>query len=75
MRLGEHRLRQTMSQWFDLLFFFLSKPLFVPPIQPMLRLIGFILKNDDDELEAHPVSAKSTSTKLKAMFLMTVAFK
>lgn len=29
----------------------------------MLRLIGFILKNDDDELEAHPVSAKSTSIK------------
>lgn len=40
----------------------------------MLRLIGFILKNDDDELEAHPVSTKSTSTKLKA-FLLTVALK
>ena len=47
-----------------------SKPLFVPPIQPMLRL-GFNLKNDDDddELEAHPVSAKSTSIKFKIILI------
>lgn len=46
-----------------------SKPLFVPPMQPMLRL-GFNLKNDDDdELEAHPVSAKSTSIKFKIILI------
>lgn len=59
---------------FDL---FSSKPLFVPPIHPMLRL-GFILKNDDDEPEVHPDSAKSTSTKLKVFIdssLKTQPFK
>lgn len=44
-------------------------------MQPMLRLFGFILKNDvddddvDDVIEAHPVSAQSTSIKLKHSYL------
>lgn len=44
-------------------------------MQPMLRRIGFILKNDvddddvDDVIEAHPVSAQSTSIKLKHSYL------
>lgn len=48
-------------------FFFSSvgsiKPLFVPPIQPIvLRRTDFILKNDD-ELAVQPVSEQSTSTQ------------
>lgn len=64
-----------MSQWLDvvglIVCVLVAKPLFVPPIQPcMLRLIGFILKNDDDELEVHPVSAKSTSIRIIENYLL-----